>query len=593
MTHNTRVTHHLLTHPITHPTTTPFLLQHYTDICMENLSTLNNFFDGRDESWFYLITVEVEARGAASIVPIMLSIDAIQRYNEEQEHRRHRRKSRAGSNLSTASEDEYHQRDVSNGTGTGSSSNRVGLSNRSLDYDVDESNPYDRRLMSNDVEEMDANAFMHLDAENGFPYDEEALIGELSPVRVAAYVTVQLKKVALGIKGMCDSLSAMREGCHPFIFYHRVRPFLSAWKHNPTLPKGVIYEGVSNERQQYYGGSAAQSSLLPFLDIALGVSHQSIKSQDFLRSMREYMPKAHREFLGYLEQVACVREFVVESLKNHGITPETRSDDAPAALTNASHSPVTTSVSFSPERTTISSNTFSSPDLIGTSQSPAAIYWAAQQQQQQQKEAAQQQVQQQQDQQAAAAAAAAKAALAATIPTSSTLSAEAIEKRRKEKKIWINLRDAYDECIEHLQNFRTGHIGLVADYILAQQTKGKDGKPISRNVSKDNLESSAGGKGTGGTDLMKFLKPIRDNCAQSLLTAPVLRPGDNEESSGGKEEETPDEHPYIKDNGGSEDIDLYRGAAYPTGRMLYTIPVDHGWNVVTNPVGGSFNYQYQ
>lgn len=33
------------------------------DICMENLSTLNNFFDGRDESWFYLITVEIEAKG--------------------------------------------------------------------------------------------------------------------------------------------------------------------------------------------------------------------------------------------------------------------------------------------------------------------------------------------------------------------------------------------------------------------------------------------------------------------------------------------------------------------------------------------------
>ena len=285
------------------------------DICMENLSTLNNFFDGRDESWFYLITVEVEARGGASIVPIMLSIDAIQRYNEEQEHRRNRRKSRAGSNLSITSEDDYNQRDV--GTGTVSNGTPA-LSNYRIDNDVDEG-PYDRRLMSNDVEEMDASIGLHLDAENGFPYDEEALIGELAPLRVAAYVTVQLKKVAMAIKGMCDSLSAMREGCHPFIFYHRVRPFLSAWKHNPTLPHGVIYEGVSDERQQYYGGSAAQSSLLPFLDIALGVSHQSIKSQDFLRSMREYMPKSHREFLGYLEKVACVREFVVESLKNHGM----------------------------------------------------------------------------------------------------------------------------------------------------------------------------------------------------------------------------------------------------------------------------------
>eukprot|EP01041_Mallomonas_annulata_P010673 gene10673-22276_t len=36
-------------------------------ISMNNLSTLNNFFDGRDESWFYLITVEIEARGAKTI----------------------------------------------------------------------------------------------------------------------------------------------------------------------------------------------------------------------------------------------------------------------------------------------------------------------------------------------------------------------------------------------------------------------------------------------------------------------------------------------------------------------------------------------
>ena len=55
---------------------------------------------------------------------------------------------------------------------------------------------------------------------------------------------------------MCESLSAMREGCHPFIFYHRVRPFLSAWKHNPTLPNGIIYEGVCTERQQVREGSS-------------------------------------------------------------------------------------------------------------------------------------------------------------------------------------------------------------------------------------------------------------------------------------------------------------------------------------------------
>jgi hypothetical protein len=54
-------------------------------------------------------------------------------------------------------------------------------------------------------------------------------------------------QVSQAVHAMCLSLDNMREGCHPFIFYHRVRPFLSAWKHNPTLPDGVIYEGGEME----------------------------------------------------------------------------------------------------------------------------------------------------------------------------------------------------------------------------------------------------------------------------------------------------------------------------------------------------------
>lgn len=50
---------------------------------MENLATLNNFFDGRDESWFYLITLEIESIGASSVLPMMLATDAIERFNED------------------------------------------------------------------------------------------------------------------------------------------------------------------------------------------------------------------------------------------------------------------------------------------------------------------------------------------------------------------------------------------------------------------------------------------------------------------------------------------------------------------------------
>lgn len=76
-----------------------------------------------------------------------------------------------------------------------------------------------------------------------------------------------------------------------------MRPFLAGWKSNPAVPQGVRYIGVRNvfggekepkpsgkafetsdvgqyPYQQFSGGSAAQSSLLPFFDILLGVDHR-------------------------------------------------------------------------------------------------------------------------------------------------------------------------------------------------------------------------------------------------------------------------------------------------------------------------------
>ena len=178
------------------------------DICMENLSTLNNFFDGRDESWFYLITVELEQRGAASVVPMMLLTDAIQRYYEEQRHSATLQR-RTGTEMSAVDMVRPLQVDP-------------------IDM-YNEEDDYSSKLSGSD----DSDSTSH---------DEEALVGELTVERVATYVSLQLRKIAVAIQGMCASMGAMREGCHPFIFYHRVRPFLSAWKQNPTLPLGVIYQ---------------------------------------------------------------------------------------------------------------------------------------------------------------------------------------------------------------------------------------------------------------------------------------------------------------------------------------------------------------
>lgn len=46
------------------------------------------------------------------------------------------------------------------------------------------------------------------------------------------------------------------------------------WKDNPSMPEGLVYEGVQEKPMEFSGGSAAQSSILHCFDELLGVQHE-------------------------------------------------------------------------------------------------------------------------------------------------------------------------------------------------------------------------------------------------------------------------------------------------------------------------------
>ena len=441
-------------------------LDHQGEISMDNLCTLNNFFGGRDESWFYLVTVEIEARGAASIVPLMLIIDAIERskniFSETiSAIAMNAEKRKLSCNLGVVGQEGGDLSDAL----TDDSDDRS---------DSDEEWTLNGFILKQTIRRR--NRYNLLDSRKKETYsltNAEINDDELTLPEVVSYVTSQLKIVNRSISGMIASLKSMREGCHPFIFFHRVRPFLSGWKSNPTLPNGILYKGVSNERMQFYGGSAAQSSMIPLLDIALGVTHDDPKSVEFLSAMRSYMIPAHKEFLCCLEMRANLREFVYKCVDN----------------------------------------------------------------------------------------------------------------RLKGSQI---LKQAYDDCLLGLQEFRSCHISLVADYILAQQKKSTQGV-------MEGIEKSSGGKGTGGTDLMNFLKPIRDDCTKKLIDekrpnyyrgpSPLsdASPSDahvhSNISSKYSTNGTPSildsrkfsDDEYFEDYCDPEDIDLYRGGHSTTSSSLSKI----------------------
>ena len=123
-----------------------------------------------------------------------------------------------------------------------------------------------------------------------------------------------LRVMAESLSKMNQTLSRMPEHCDPYIYYHRVRPFIHGWKDNPALPNGLVYQGVEELQGLplvFRGETGAQSSIIPSMDAALGVAHEEDPMRPYLLEMRQYMPPEHSTFIDTLERGPSIREFVV------------------------------------------------------------------------------------------------------------------------------------------------------------------------------------------------------------------------------------------------------------------------------------------
>lgn len=105
----------------------------------------------------------------------------------------------------------------------------------------------------------------------------------------------------------------MPERCDPYIYYHRVRPWIHGWKDNPALPDGLVYAGVRETRgrpQPFRGQTGSQSSIVPVMDALLGVSHAADPLRSFLDELHVYRPPAHRRFIDDVRAASTLREVI-------------------------------------------------------------------------------------------------------------------------------------------------------------------------------------------------------------------------------------------------------------------------------------------
>ena len=156
-----------------------------------------------------------------------------------------------------------------------------------------------------------------------------------------AVLTAHLQYLAETLETLSGLLVRMYENCDPHVFYHRIRPFLAGSKNmaDAGLPNGVRFDTDGTQTAPYVqlaGGSNAQSSLLQFFDIVLGIEHLPTgakreessdfegagpppPSHNFIMEMRRYMPKQHRDFLKHVGDVANIRDYVEQRRSNKSL----------------------------------------------------------------------------------------------------------------------------------------------------------------------------------------------------------------------------------------------------------------------------------
>lgn len=123
-----------------------------------------------------------------------------------------------------------------------------------------------------------------------------------------------LRRIIMSLREVNSIFSRMPEKCDPYVYYHRVRPFIFGTKDNPDLKKGLIYENQFKNKPQFFRGeTGAQSSIMPFLDGALGIYHTKDHLRHYLNEMRDYMPPEHRKMIEEVESISSAKELIDSS----------------------------------------------------------------------------------------------------------------------------------------------------------------------------------------------------------------------------------------------------------------------------------------
>ncbi|MXP42795.1 indoleamine 2,3-dioxygenase [Altererythrobacter soli] len=190
-------------------------------------------------------------------------------------------------------------------------------------YRLDKAGPIDLSniaMFQNFLGGADENWFVlvhvAIEAEAGVLLDNAVKLVAASSQRDAAEAERLLVEMDQAWERIYGHFGRMPERCDPYIYFHRVRPYIHGWANNPALGEGLVYEGVDRfegRPQAYRGQTGSQSSIVPAMDALFGVGHSDDPLKRFLDELHHYRPVPHRRFIEDLGAHSTLRAFVTGS----------------------------------------------------------------------------------------------------------------------------------------------------------------------------------------------------------------------------------------------------------------------------------------
>ena len=280
-------------------------------------------------------------------------------------------------------------------------------------------------------------------------------------------ITASLARLAKVIEDITKIFNAVREKCDPGIFYDRIRP----WYHGASAhAEGWVFDGVElvGEERVMWGGkalsgpSAGQSALIHAFDVFLGVDHTM-----------------HGHGHGH----------------GHG-SASASSSKSPVSPTSSSSSPA--SPSTTPAPSSSKSSHYSSPDSTFLQRMQAymprhhrlfLIYLS-------------------------------------TLITPTPSPVRTFVKARSTHLLTFSNADeeggmeaetplmrSYNAAVDALKRFRDSHIRVATLYIVSMSRRAKE----ESEEAERQREKQGPAVGTGGTQLVPFLKGARDNTLRTVI----------------------------------------------------------------------------